>query len=110
MIQHVLNFFRPVSNPSPLLAEFRKALSHEMLVTERLRVKTVIVTVVVATLTLSIAYMLLPAAFARISNGNFDLLSLYMTTVLLVLFECYALYWINRRIAIGGDIVGRDAG
>ena len=31
MIQYVLNFFRPVTDPSPLLAEFRKALSHEML-------------------------------------------------------------------------------
>ncbi|MET0707332.1 MAG: adenylate/guanylate cyclase domain-containing protein [Tardiphaga sp.] len=108
MIAIVRNFFRPPADTAPLLAEFRKALSHEMLVTERLRVKTVIVTVAGATLVLSVAYLLAPAAFARISNGNFDLVSSYVTTVPLLLFEFYVLYRINQRIAMGGDIlIGR---
>jgi adenylate cyclase len=108
MIQTIRHFFRPPAETAPLLAEFRQALSHEMLVTERLRVKVVMVTVTFATLALSIAYWLVPAAFARISNGNFDLVSSYVTTVPLLLFEFYVLRRINQRIAIGGDIlIGR---
>ncbi|MDB5616866.1 adenylate/guanylate cyclase domain-containing protein [Tardiphaga sp.] len=105
MIRIIKKFFGPASDAAPLLADFRRALSHEVLVTERLRVKAVIITVSLATLTLSVAYLLVPDAFTRISNGNFDLVSSYVTTIPLVLFEFYALYSLDQRIAMGGDIV-----
>jgi adenylate cyclase len=106
MIRIVRNFFGPVAKaPSPLLAEFRQALSHEMLQTERLRIKALIVTVVLVTVTLSVAYLLTPESFARISNGQFDLVSSYVTTIPLLLFEFFILHKVNQRIATGGDIV-----
>jgi adenylate cyclase len=69
-----------------------------------LRIKTVIGTVVIVTLSLSIAYLLAPSSFARISNGQFDLASSFMITAPLLLFEFFVLYKVNQRIAAGQDI------
>jgi adenylate cyclase len=84
--------------------DFRAALAREMLLTEKLRIKTIIGTVSFVTVALSIAFLLTPTSFARISNGHFDLASSYVTTVPLVLFELFVLTRINQRIAAGQDI------
>ncbi len=104
MIQFFRTLLKSAADADPSVREFRKALSREMLLTERLRVKTVIGTVVIVTLSLSIAYLLAPSSFARISNGQFDLKSSFMITGPLLLFEFFVLYKINQRIAAGQDI------
>lgn len=103
MIQFFRTFLKP-ADEDPSVRDFRKALSREMLLTERLRIKTVIATVTTVTVVLSIAYLLAPSAFARISYGQFDLMSSYVTTVPLVLFEFFVLHKVNQRIAAGQDI------
>jgi adenylate cyclase len=70
MIQFFRTLLKSAADADPSVREFRKALSREMLLTERLRVKTVIGTVVIVTLSLSIAYLVAPSSFARISNGS----------------------------------------
>ncbi|MGM4896790.1 adenylate/guanylate cyclase domain-containing protein [Tardiphaga sp. 839_C3_N1_4] len=104
MIQFFRTLLKSAADADPSVREFRKALSREMLLTERLRVRTVIGTVVIVTLSLSIAYLLAPSSFARISNGQFDLASSFMITGPLLLFEFFVLYKINQRIAAGQDI------
>jgi len=96
--------FGPSAKAAPLLLEFHAALGREMLLTERLRVQVVIATICLVTLLLSVAYLVTPESFARISNGRFDLVSSYVTTIPLLLFEFFVLYQLNRRIAMGGDV------
>jgi adenylate cyclase len=103
----MIQFFRTLLKPAvddPSVREFSGALGREILMTERLRVKTVIATVVIVTLSLSIAYWLTPSSFARISNGQFDLVSSYVITVPFLLFEFFVLSKINQRIAAGRDV------
>jgi adenylate cyclase len=90
---------------SLLLNDFRSALSREILLTERLRIRAVIITVSLVTLLLSMAYALAPESFARISNGHFDLTSSLFTTIPLLLFEFFTLYMVNQRIASGREVV-----
>jgi adenylate cyclase len=88
----------------PVPAGFRDALTREILVTERLRIKTVVVTVSLLVLTLSAFYIVDPAGLVLTSHGGFGLARLYAVYVLFVLFECLALYLVNRRLVAHGDI------
>ncbi len=81
------------------LAQFRDALSREILLTERLRVKAVIITVTLLVAIATVLHFAAPSVFSRISNGRFDLVSLYLVYVPFLLLEVMVLYLVSWRLA-----------
>jgi adenylate cyclase len=94
---------RRKSHP-PVLAQFRDALTREILLTERLRVKAVIVTVSLLVAVMSSLDVLAPSVLARISHGRFELARLYAVYVPFLLFEFMVLYLLARRLAMHKDV------
>jgi adenylate cyclase len=88
----------------PLPAGFRDALTREILVTERLRIKAVIVTVSLLVVVLSALYIVAPTGLVQFPHGRFGLVQLYAVNVPFVLFEFMALYLVNRRLAAHRDV------
>jgi adenylate cyclase len=88
----------------PVPAGFRDALTREILLTERLRIKAVVITVSLLVGTLSAFYIVAPAELVLTSHGGLGLLRLYAVYVIFVLFECMALYLINQRLVMHRDI------
>jgi adenylate cyclase len=88
----------------PVPAGFRDALTREILVTERLRIKVVVVTISLLVFTLSAFYLFAPSDLVLTSHGGFGLIRLYRVYVLFMLFEFLALYLLNRRLATHRDI------
>ena len=89
---------------TPVLAQFRDALTREILLTERLRVKAVIVTVSLLVAVMSSLDVLAPSVLARISHGRFELARLYVVYVPFLLFEFMVLYLLARRLAMHSDV------
>jgi adenylate cyclase len=83
---------------------FRDALTREILVTERLRIKAVMVTITLLVVVLSAVYLLTPAGLVQFSRGQFELARLYRVYVPFMLFEFLALYLLNRRLAMHRDV------
>ncbi|MEH2476029.1 adenylate cyclase [Nitrobacteraceae bacterium AZCC 2161] len=105
MMQIVRKFFRPVDDDrSPLFSDFRHALTREILVTERLRIWAVIVTITVLLAAVTVAHSVVPMIFARMSHGGFDLASLYVIAVPFLLFELSVAHLVGRRIALHQDV------
>jgi adenylate cyclase len=89
---------------APELAGFREALTLEILVTERLRITAVIVTVSLLGAFLSAVYVVTPSTFSRILRGPFDIVRLYAVLVPFLLFEFVVLHLLTRRLAEHGDV------
>jgi adenylate cyclase len=89
---------------SALFFDFRRALTREILLTERLRVKAVIITVVVLVGTLLTAYAIQPSGIERIWHGHFAIRTLLVTIVPFILFELSVLRQLNQRIALHRDV------
>jgi adenylate cyclase len=87
----------------PVPAGFRDALNREILVTERLRIKAVVVTVSLLVVALSALYIVAPTGLVQISHGQFELVRLYAVYILFVLLEFLALYLVNRRLVTHRD-------
>ena len=87
-----------------LLAGFNDALTREILLTERLRLKTVIVTVSLLVAATSLLHFGAPSVLARISHGQFELLPLFVVYVPFLLFEFTVLYLLARRLAMHRDV------
>jgi adenylate cyclase len=105
MIQILRNFFAPAADDRSLLfSDFRHALARETLLTERLRVWTVIVTVVLLASALALADAIVPDVFVRMSDGRFDPTMLYAICVPFVLFELSVVHLLGRRIALHQDV------
>jgi adenylate cyclase len=83
---------------------FRDALTREILVTERLRIKAVMVTITLLVVALSGIYLLAPSGLVQFSRGQFELARLYRVYVPFMLFEFLALYLLNRRLAMHRDV------
>ncbi len=88
----------------PVLAGFRDALTREILLTERLRIRVVIVTMSLLVAAMSVFYVLDPWRLAHYAHGDFELYRVYAVYVPFVLFELLALYLINRRLVMHSDI------
>jgi adenylate cyclase len=86
------------------LAQFRDALSREILLTERLRVKAVIITVTLLVAIATALHFAAPSVFSRISNGRFDLVSLYLVYVPFLLLEVMVLYLVSWRLATHSQV------
>jgi adenylate cyclase len=88
----------------PVPAGFRDALTREILVTERLRIKAVMVTISLLVVALSAVYSFAPSELVHFSRGQFELARLYRVYVPFMLYEFTVLYLLNRRLATHGDI------
>ena len=100
----VLRRFLGRHDRSLVPAGFREALTREILLTEILRVKAVIVTVSLLVAALSVIFFLAPSESTMVSRGRFDLVRLYRVYVPFLLLELGVLYLITRRLALHGEI------
>jgi adenylate cyclase len=89
---------------APVLAQYRDALMRETLLTERLRVRAVIVTVSIFVAVVTALDVFAPAVLGRISHGRFELIPLYRVYVPFLLFEFMVLYLLARRLATHSDV------
>ena len=87
---------------TPALAQFREALNHEILTTERLRIKAVIATVSTLVAIATALHFGAPSVFARITRGQAEITSLYAVFIPFLLFELTVLYLLSRRLADHG--------
>jgi hypothetical protein len=92
------------SDQTPALTQYRDALIREMILTERLRVKAVIVTVSLLVAVTTILHTVAPFVLDRISHGRFSLGPLYTVYVPFLLFEFMVLQLLDRRLAMHEDV------
>jgi adenylate cyclase len=92
------------SDQTPALTQYRDALTREMILTERLRVKAVIVTVSLLVAVTTILHTVAPFVLDRISHGRFSLGPLYTVYVPFLLFEFMVLQLLDRRLAMHEDV------
>ena len=83
-----------------MLAGFRDALTREILLTERLRIKAVIVTLSLLVVVLSLIYIVVPSSIARVLHGHYDLARLYAVCFPFLLFVFFVLHLLSRRLEL----------
>jgi adenylate cyclase len=89
----------------PMSAELAHAFAREVLVTEALRIKALIVAGGVLVLTLTVAYVVAPDVIRNIwHSSRFSIVLLYAVFIPFVIFELLVLRVIQHRIAVGGDV------
>ena len=85
-------------------ADFERALTQEVLRTELIRIKAILVTLSVLLATLTAAYAISPSDIERIWHGHFPILSLYAAFVLFVVFELSVMRLLSQRLAQARDV------
>ena len=85
-------------------AGFRDALTREILLTEILRVKAVIVTVSLLVAVLSVVFLIAPSEMLKVSHGQFSLARLLAVYTPFLVAELWVLHLVSRRMALHGDI------
>jgi adenylate cyclase len=100
----VLRRFLRQKDRTPVLAQYRDALTREIILTERLRVKAVIVTVSLLVAVTTVLHATAPWVLDRISHGRFGLAPLYAVYVPFLLFEFMVLRLLARRLAMREDV------
>jgi adenylate cyclase len=103
MMRFLRTFFRRADD-EPSVRDFRNALAHQMLLTERLRLVVLIVTVAVLVGVASVAQLIAPSAFVKMSRGGFNLTATWVITLPFLLFELLVLYFVDRRIRQHQDV------
>jgi adenylate cyclase len=88
----------------PTMPGFRAALTREILVTERLRIKAVLATILLFGVALTLMHLIFPDSMERIWRGQFQLWKFYVVAVPLVIFELTVLRLLQRRIALNLDV------
>jgi adenylate cyclase len=83
---------------------FHAALTREILVTERLRIKAVLATILLFGVALTLMHLVFPDSMERIWRGQFQLWKFYVVAVPLVIFELTVLWLLQRRIALNRDV------
>ena len=89
---------------APELAGFRDALTREILLTERLRIKALIVTISMLVAVLSLVYAIAPSSLVHVTRGRFELVRLYAAYVPFLLFELTVLRLVAARLAMHRDV------
>src|SRR3569832_286037 len=89
---------------SALHSDFQHALTREILLTDRLRVKVLIMTASLLGTIILAAYLIVPDNVQRIWHGGFTIQPMLATIVPFVIFELWVLRQLAQRIAAGGDI------
>jgi adenylate cyclase len=90
--------------PAAMSADFAHALTRQILLTERLRIKAILSTLSLLMAMLSLAYAISPVTIERIWHGHLPVLPMFAAFLLLLLFELTVLRLINRRLALGRDV------
>jgi adenylate cyclase len=88
----------------PAMSGFHAALTREILVTERLRIKAVLATILLFGVALTVMHLIFPDSMERIWRGQFQLWKFYAVAVPLVIFEVTVLWLLQRRIALNRDV------
>jgi adenylate cyclase len=88
----------------PTMPGFHAALTREILVTERLRIKAVLATILLFGAVLTVMHLIFPESMERIWRGQFQLWKFYVVAVPLVIFELTVLWLLQRRIALNLDV------
>ena len=89
---------------APVLAQFRDAMTRETLLTERLRIKAVIITVLLLLGVATVLSLVAPGLVERIEHGGFNLGRLYALLLPFVAFEFLVLYLLARRLRMHLDV------
>src|ERR1700737_1521668 len=89
---------------SAVSADFEHALTQEVLRTELLRIKAILVTLSLLLATLTAAYAIAPSGIERIWHGHFPFLPLYAAFVLFAVFELSVMRLLSQRLAQGRDV------
>src|ERR1700680_1671853 len=100
----MLGRFTGQSDQTALFSDFRRALTREILLTERLRVKALIATVLVLMACLLVGYSVVPANIERVGQGHFAIRSLLATTIPFIIFELWVLRQLNQRLTLDLDV------
>jgi adenylate cyclase len=83
---------------------FDRALTREILVTEQLRIKAVLATILLFAVALTVMHLIFPDSMERIWRRQFELWKFYFVAVPLVIFEVTVLWLIKRHIALNHDV------
>jgi adenylate cyclase len=88
----------------PTMQGFHRALTREILVTEQLRIKAVLATILLFAVALTVMHLIFPESMERIWRGQFELWKFYVVAVPLVIFEVTVLWLLKRHIALNHDV------
>src|SRR5271168_1927366 len=100
----LLRRFQRRKDRSPALAQFHDALTREILLTERMRIKAVIITASLLTAAFTLLHLIVPSVLDRIAHGRFELVSQFAAFIPFILFELIILYLLSRRLAMHRDV------
>ena len=89
---------------SAVLSGFRDALTREILLTERLRIKAVILTASLLTASFTVLHFVAPSVLERISHGRYDIALQLAAFVPFVLLELGVLYLLSQRLKMHRDV------
>jgi adenylate cyclase len=89
---------------SAVSADFERALTREILLTELLRVKVILVTLSLLLAILTVVYAISPDGIERIWHGHLPVLPLYSAFLLFAVFELLVLRLLGQRLAQGRDV------
>ncbi|MFL6791095.1 MAG: adenylate/guanylate cyclase domain-containing protein [Bradyrhizobium sp.] len=89
---------------SAVSADFQRALTREILATELLRIKAILITVSLLLVALTIIYAIFPSTIERIWHGQPPIAPLYAVFFLFVAFELGVLRLLGQRLAQGRDV------
>src|SRR6201747_200267 len=91
-------------NGGATMPGFDVALTREILLTEQLRIKAVLATILLFGASLTLMHLIFPDSMERIWRGQFQLWKFYVVAVPLVIFELTVLWLLQRRIALNRDV------
>jgi adenylate cyclase len=91
-------------HPRRVSPEFQHAFAREVLKTERLRIKALIIVATVVAGALSLVGLVAPEVLDRIWHGHFPFLVLFISYGCFVLFEASVLGLITRQIKLDRDV------
>ncbi len=91
--------------PRPAMsADFERALTREILLTELLRVKAILFTLSLLLAILTVVYAISPDGIERIWHGHLPVLPLCSAFLLFAVFELLVLRLLGQRLAQGRDV------
>ena len=84
--------------------DFRHALMQEVLRTELIRIKAILVTLGVLLVALTVVYMIAPKSIEHIWHDHFPLVPVYAVFLLFAVFELSVMRLLGQRLAQGRDV------
>ena len=95
---------RKTDQDTGVSADFQRALTHETMLTELLRIRALIGTTLVLSAIVWTIYFIAPDAISRVWHGNLKPQYLYSVMVPFVLFEIWVAGAIKRHMRMGRDL------